>query len=153
MKISEIGPVVHTSWESCITQSHTKPSTVTAHCTHLHAGTWESLPLFVCESSSLCVSLLGIIMMKPNRPLLPDSLRCTANVSPLNKRCAGSISLLWSQGLLLGSSLPHITLSDIDVISSDRGQNRLLGYLLPNVFVSYIQEARGGIFQERKQSL
>ena len=56
-------------WESYITQSHTKPSTVTAHCTHLHAGTWESLPLFVCESSSLCVSLLGILTMKPNRPL------------------------------------------------------------------------------------
>lgn len=48
--------------------------------------------VYVCERAPHCVSLLGIMAMKPNRPLLPGSLRCTANVSPLHKRCGESIS-------------------------------------------------------------
>lgn len=67
----------------------------------MRAGTWEPL-LFTCQSSSVHVSLLGITMKKPNRPcFFPDDLKCPANVSPLNNRCAGpqawadSMALSW----------------------------------------------------------
>lgn len=105
----------------------------------------------LCVRALPCVSLLGIITMKPNTAW--SSLRCTANVSALNKRCAGSISQLWSQGLLLGRCLLHITLSAVDVPSRAWGQNRLLGYLLPGVFVYHIKEINGGVFLERKLSI
>lgn len=52
-----------------------------------HKAIYSYSPLY---SAPQCVSLLGIITMKPNRPFLPGSLRCTANVSPFNKGCTGS---------------------------------------------------------------
>lgn len=107
-KVSNVAPVLfqHLSWVTVVLEPldqetglpthilgithHTKPSLVTGHCTHLRAGTWEPLLLFACQSSSVHGSLLGITMKKPNRPcFFPDDLKCPANVSPLNNRCAG----------------------------------------------------------------